>query len=107
MEQENKKEYSYEEIMAAINKMDATLAKCLMEIGFSGIEEAVNNKYDKSIGLSLMYCQHEIEAYTRLRDGIAQFCSILNGEVTEEKVIADMMEQYRKIIEDTANEECE
>ena len=52
MDQENKKEYSYDEIMAAIGKMDATLAKCLMEIGFSGIEEAVNNKYDKSIGLS-------------------------------------------------------
>lgn len=97
MNQENKKEYSYEEIMAAINKMEPDLVQSLLEIGYSGIEEAVNEKNDKSIDTILWFCDRQIDGYTKLKKATIQLEQMLaneDEEVTTEEIIADMLEKY-------------
>lgn len=96
MDQENKKEYSYEEIMAAINKMEPELVQSLLEIGYSGIEEAVNEKNGKSIELLLWFCNHQVNGYAKLKEAVIQLEQILVSDeaVTTEEIIADMLEKY-------------
>ena len=99
MNQENKKEYSYDEIMAAINKMEPELVQSLLEIGYSGIEEAVNEKNGKSIELLLWFCNRQVNGYAKLKEAVIQLEQMLvneDEEVTTEEIIADMLEKYEE-----------
>lgn len=95
MNQENKKEYSYDEIMAAINKMEPELVQSLLEIGYSGIEEAVNEKNGKSIELLLWFFNRQVNGYAKLKEAVIQLEQILvSDEKITTEVIADMLEKY-------------
>ena len=92
MNQENKKEFTFSEIMNAIGKMDPIYGKAVLLFGYGTIEQALNDIGSGTMINLLQECDERANFYMGLRRSLVALHNTLNGinaEVLPEGKVAD------------------
>lgn len=79
MEQNNKKEFTFNEIMEGIGKMEPIYGKAVLLFGYGTIEQAVNDIGSGTMINLLQECDERANFYMGLRRSLVALHNTLNG----------------------------